>query len=424
MTTNSNFPPNGPTATADGNAIPLRTVHPENLRLARQSLDQVLKANLGFVELFKRKHLLDEIETVFKKRGQQFRQAVVVGIGGSSLGVRVIRDFFNKEELLVLENVDHRDFTTMTKWIREPKECIFVFTSKSGGTLETLVSLELIQEWLKQKGLALKDQAVVITETKESSLYTWSQKNHVPYTEVPKDVGGRFSVLTPVGMFPARLMGLNPSLFWKGAEKVLANDRDLVNFIGEALESFDRQKWITQFWLYGTSLKTFGDWLVQLWSESLGKKMNRKGLESPRASTPMVAVGAIDQHSMLQQTMEGYKDKWPVFIRAHFLEQGGSTLHKSLFPETALVEGKKLGDVLRIEAQATREALEAQDISTFEINFSEVKEEVLGYWFFFFELAVAALGESMQINAFDQPGVELGKRLAQEKLKVERLSAP
>jgi glucose-6-phosphate isomerase len=185
----------------------------------------------------------------------------------------------------------------------------------------------------------------------------------------------------------------------------------------QSLKSFEREEWITLFWVYCNRLFTWGLWVQQLWAESLAKKKNRQGQEAPRASTPIALVGANDQHSVLQQVAEGARDKFIWFMRVRESETAGPVLKKSQFANQTYLEGKSLGALLSAESQATMKALQQNQVQSLCLEVDRLDEATMGALFMILELVVGALGEAFDINAFDQPGVELGKRLALEILK-------
>lgn len=357
------------------------------------------------------------------ERGQQIRQSfqqmVVLGIGGSSLGGRAILSALAPEQgqnLLFFENVDGFEFWRRLDQLKDLRTVHFVLVSKSGTTLETLTQASFVQEKLLEQGLDLKRQSTVITEKRQNPLYDWAQAENIPILEIPVDVGGRFSVLTPVGLLPTAFLGLDVLEMKKGAEWALNQKALWCELAHMSLQSFAREEWITLFWTYSDRLRDFGLWIQQLWAESLGKATNRKGGRAPRASTPMPLVGANDQHSVQQQVMEGAPDKFTIFIRDLEAESFGPKLEQNLFPHLKYTEGKVIGALLAAEAQATARALKESGRQSATLRVETLDERTLGALFMGFELLTGLLGECLDINAFDQPGVELGKKLAKEIL--------
>ncbi|MGZ3772373.1 MAG: glucose-6-phosphate isomerase [Pseudobdellovibrionaceae bacterium] len=388
------------------------------LAQCKESLQTFLnRKDIGFPFLVERMPLWQQSYEIGRQFNHRFKKLVVVGLGGSSLGTRVIAEVFRSKNLFFIDNVDALEFETLVEDLGDLRQVGWAFISKSGTTIESLCTLEFLDQLYKQENLVLASQSLVISENKENTLTQWAKTNGIPTCEIPVDVGGRFSVLSPVGMMPAAYLGLDLEKIRLGARKALLETDVIAQTMAQVAQSYQREEWITLLWFYNSRLKNFGAWYQQLWAESLGKKVDRKGKAAPRASTPMSAVGASDQHSILQQVMEGTRDKFVIFFRAEDAEGGSQKLHKAQFKETMDLEGRTMGELLRAEALATQEALTQNEVSTMTLKTKVLDEETLGYMFMFWQLVVAGLGEYLQIDAFDQPGVELGKRLAKQKLK-------
>lgn len=388
------------------------------LKTCEESLQTFLKRkDIGFPQLIERISLWEQSYKAGKEFNHRFKRLVIVGLGGSSLGNRVLAEVFRAKNLFFVDNVDALEFETLIEELGDLREVGWVFISKSGTTIESLCALEFIDQIYKEEGLGLASQSLVISEPKTNTLTEWAKANKMPTCEIPVDVGGRFSILSPVGMMPAAYLGLDLEKIRVGAAHALQDTKLISETMAQVAQSFKREEWITLLWFYNSRLKNFGSWFQQLWAESLGKKVGRDGGAATRASTPLWAVGASDQHSILQQVMEGAKDKFVIFMRVEESEAGSQRLHKSQFKETADLEGRTMGELLRAEALATQEALAENGVSTLTLKTKVLDEHTLGYLFMFWELVVAGMGEYMKIDAFDQPGVELGKRLAKAKLK-------
>lgn len=392
------------------------------LELAKNSrLSFYKRKDLGFPFLPERKNLVQSTISLAESFRSRFHTLVIIGIGGSSLGPRVLQEIFetplSTHKLLFCDNVDSIEFDKLLLQISDFSKTGWVVISKSGTTIESLMSLDLIHQKYQEKNLSLFKQLAIITEKKENPLSVFAEKNNIPSLEIPLDVGGRFSVLTPVGMFPAAFLGLSIEDFMKGAEVAINNHSLIEQIVAKTLSSYQKEEWITFFWFYSSSLKYFGGWLQQLWAESLGKRTDRTGQPAPRASTPFSAIGACDQHSVLQQVMEGTPDKFVIFTRVQTAEARQHLLKESLFPQHNFLKGKALGDLLAAEAQATSKALSEVNVSNCVLKLQNLNPTSVGELFMFWQLVVACLGEALNINAFDQPGVELGKRLAKEILK-------
>lgn len=392
-----------------------------SLKSAREALDKVIKnKSLGFHQLPERPQPWEECNTVAQKLRTQYSKMVVLGIGGSSLGGKVLQEAFAFQADRSVIFLDTIDPLHIDPWLQklklELKSVCWALISKSGNTIETLTQADYIHQFYQSQNLNWIQQCVVVTEPKSSPLGDFAKAHNIPRLEVPMDVGGRFSVLTPVGMLPAAFMALNLNKFRQGAQLALQSSECIAELVVQSEMSFARQEWITVFWSYSQCLKEFGAWIQQLWAESLAKKVDLTGKPAPRVSSPLPCVGPADQHSILQQIAEGTKDKFVIFLRHDQSENQGLEIKETLFAGGEIMVGKKLGTLLAAEAQATQQGLEQHGVSTLTIQIPSITEKELGFLFMFFELVVATLGEKLNINTFDQPGVELGKVIAKRIL--------
>lgn len=393
-------------------------IDPVVLQKCQESLKLFFeRKEIGFPQLPERVGLWQSAYKVGSDFANRFKKLVIVGLGGSSLGTRVLSEVFLAKNMYFVDNVDALAFEALIEELGDLKEVGWAFISKSGTTIESLCALELIDQVYSAEDLNLAKHSLVISETKQNSLTDWAKKNDLPVCEIPLDVGGRFSVLTPVGMMPAAFLGLDLERFRVGALWALKDTALVTQTMAQLMQSFERDEWISLLWPYNSRLKNFGSWYQQLWAESLAKPTTRAGQPAPRVSTPMWAIGASDQHSILQQVMEGTKDKFVMFLRVDESEAGSQVIRKAQFKETQDLEGRTMGELLRAEALATQEALNQSGVSTMTFKTKALDEQTLGFLFMFWQLVVAGIGEYIQIDAFNQPGVELGKRLAKEKLK-------
>lgn len=395
-----------------------KTVSETQKELSRTSVEHLFKPEYPLL-----KALQDQMRSAvsdfkpLENIKKNYSQFAIVGIGGSSLGIQVLSQYFSKSNFVYFDNIDAVQFENQMNSFENLDKVFWLFISKSGETIETLATLEFIDQIYQQKGKNLKTQSLVITEKKSNSLNMLAAKHGVPQYEVPIDVGGRFSVLSYVGLVPAYLMGLNITAIEAGARKALANKELVVSFVAEALASFDRQEWVTVLWSYSSQLKNFGFWWQQLWAESLAKKTSLNSQTVQRVSTPLPLVGATDQHSVLQQIAEGAKDKLVIFLRAGASESGHLRLQSSHCEPTKTLVGLRLGDLLKAEAMATQQSLTESGVSNFSLQIDQLDEESLGFLLMFSQLSVLALGKALNLNPLDQPGVERGKILCKALLK-------
>ncbi len=376
--------------------------------------------SLGFHQLPGRHALWTSCEEAAKQLRNKYKTMIVLGIGGSSLGGRVIKEALKSKtdrQVIFWDNVDPISIDSQLNCLKNELTTVcWALISKSGNTIETLTQGDYVNQYYKAHSLKWTDHCIVITEPKKSPLGDFADAHKIPRLEVPLDVGGRFSVLTPVGMLPAAFMGLNIQEIREGAEIALHSPEVIAELATQSEQSFARQEWITVFWSYSDLLKEFGFWIQQLWAESLAKAEDRKNKPAARASTPLPCVGPTDQHSILQQIADGAKDKFVVFMRHEGSESAGSLINETLFSCGDLMLKKKLGDLLKAEAQATQMGLTQKNVSNLTLTVPNMNEKVLGFLFMYFELVVATIGERLDINTVKQPGVELGKIIAKDLL--------
>lgn len=345
----------------------------------------------------------------------RFDHLIVVGIGGSSLGGQVLCSLSPSSRVRFIENVDPWGLEATVRGL-ELSKTLFAFVSKSGRTIETLASLDYLRELAAAAGVELTKQCVAMTAVPSSPLGRWAASAGVPTLALPEDVSGRFSVFTMAGLFPAAFDGLSLEAIRAGALQAW-NDRTLAaELMAASLSSFAREEWISLFWFYEGRGRLFGAWLQQLWAESLAKKVRRDGSAAARVSTPLAALGTVDQHSLLQQVAEGARDKWTVFVRFDETEKGPRTLAAATFEDCKHLVGRPLGRLMSAEANATERALAEMGVSTLVLRNEAFDARGVGRLLMFFQLVVGGLGEVLGIDPFNQPGVELGKVLALQDL--------
>lgn len=389
--------------------------------------DKVLSgADSGFSQVTQRDELWRTSEVRAQQIRRDFDQLAVVGMGGSSLGARAVYDFFQYEQfepgekILFFDNLDPLGVKRNLKRIKDPKRIHVALISKSGNTLETIALASVIEHYLSSHQIDLASRITIISEARENPLTKWAkQKSSIRgihlgdadslHLVLPNDIGGRFSVLTPVGLFPAAFLGIPLDELREGAAVALKQKELIFNLVNFMLHEWRQDKWLTLFWFYSDFFEAFGQWAIQLWSESLGKKHDRKGDRAPRVSTPLMAVGPRDQHSILQQVMEGFPDKSLFFfqVRRHESEK----LSRVEFDQFEKLNDLSLGQILSAQLSGTRSALKSDGRDSVLLEIETLDARSLGNLFMSFELLVSLLGEVLDINAFDQPGVEAGKSL-------------
>ncbi|MBC86420.1 MAG: hypothetical protein CL677_04510 [Bdellovibrionaceae bacterium] len=377
------------------------------------------RSDIGFKDVTHREDIWKASQARADQVKGDLTDLALVGIGGSHLGVEAIHNALHFGDLQVtfFDNLDPIYFKRKWSGLNSIENTHWVITSKSGTTLETLALANFIEQSLKAEGLDLASRCTVITEFKSNPLYTWAKAAGVEVLELSEDIGGRFSVLTPVGVLPAAIMNLDIEGLRKGATWALANEDFVCDLAIQFLHSLKDEKFISMMWIYSDQLNTFGEWWQQLWAESLSKKVSLSGEPGPTVSTPIACRGANDQHSLLQQVIEGQRDKLVGFLTVVANNDYGEAMQGDLFGVQSFCLGKKMGQILKAEADANMQAMRSGGIPAFHLEVEKVDESALGALFMSFELLVATLGEVFQINTFDQPGVEQGKVLTKQLLQ-------
>jgi glucose-6-phosphate isomerase len=348
------------------------------------------------------------------------KHLVHVGIGGSSLGPEMLLTALGVEKgkrVQFLNNIDPDALAhQMTEWALP--DTFFYVVSKSGTTAETMAALAIITSWLESKGVSAakwKEHLVVCTDPQKGDLRALARELHLSCLDVPSNVGGRFSVLTDVGLFPAAWAGVNVDQLLLGAETarglLLAKDADKNLLTRTALWIEARRlegRTMTVLMPYSSLLKDFTAWWVQLWAESLGKE--GKGL------TPVMAFGATDQHSQMQLFMQGPQDKAMLMldVAVHARDFAlKNTLNaaaaKALAPFT-------LGQLMEAEFSGTLKALEDEKRPYIRLTALQVDAQTVGALVLYFECLTVAVGLLLNIDPFNQPGVEAGKKYANDWL--------
>jgi glucose-6-phosphate isomerase len=384
----------------------------------------------GFFHLPTNEVLLNEVKDLHKKYSS-IKHFVHVGIGGSSLGPEMLISALAKSDVKFsfINNIDPERIEEQLKLI-DVDNALFFFVSKSGGTAEMTAAMSLIINFLEDKGLdqdAWKEKFVFCTDPEKSILLDLGKELNIPTLTIPSNIGGRFSVLTPVGAFPALFAGIDIDQLMLGAKKACdyCLDEDLENnpLLNTCSYLYDLKNFdITQtvFMPYSSKLRDFCFWFVQLWAESLGKKNNLNGEEVYTGLTPIPGYGATDQHSQMQLFMEGPLDKCILLLEVDKFSCDFDLKSKINFPSFKKLSSHTLGDLMKAEFHGTLKALEEMGRPNIHFQISENDENSMGELIIFFESLTALMGNYLEINPFDQPGVELGKIYAYEKLESGR----
>lgn len=389
----------------------------------------------GFWSLPKR--LSEQVEAVsatVQSLESSFTDILLLGIGGSALGAQAIDQALrhptltfspnptqaNTRRLHVLDNSDPWKLSGLLESLN-PQDTVAIVISKSGGTLETLAQWFVVKPWfLKSLSMEqLRKRCVFITDPERGYLRQDVRDNGWLSLEVPSNVGGRYSVLSAVGLLPAALLGQDIASILGGAEVMratcetqeLSENPAWLFAAAHVFHHIQHGRNIHVLWPYSEQLRVLGAWYVQLWAESLGKKITQDGRPFAYGPTPIYGVGSTDQHSSLQLLMEGPNDKLMTFMRIGRSQKDITLTHTpsplpSGFPS---LENRTLSSILDAQYRGTRDALFESGRPSLTLKIDAVNADSLGQLMFFFEAATAFAGLLYNIDPFDQPGVELGK---------------
>ncbi len=316
------------------------------------------------------------------KKYSKYKNIVIIGMGGSILGAKTIYSFFKKKIKKKIFFLDNLDLNFEYKKIKSLKNVCFILVSKSGNTLESITNFNI----LFSKKL-FNNKLILITETADNKLMAIANKCNAEIIEHKKFIGGRFSVMSETGMFPAALMNLNLKKF-KNLKKLLKDKNFIASLIQNvaSIYTLNTNNIKNSIILnYDSSLTDLGYWYQQLVAESLGKK--GKGIN------PMLSFGPKDHHSLLQLYLDGPRDKFFTFFNLEKKIKGNHDF-------------KNLKKIINAQSKALKKVFKLKKIPFRYINFKKMNENELGEILTFFVLETILLSRMMGINAFDQPAVE------------------
>ena len=386
---------------------------PQNIIEINENIFSICN-NLPALNITSDTELLNEIISITKDFMKGKETFVVFGTGGSNLGARALINVSIKENsnLLFYDNIDPNSFQRSFSNI-DFNSTAFIVISKSGKTPETLFQFGSIAELASQNNELenFYKNTLIITEFGNSPLFNIAKKYNCLLLEHKKDIGGRYSVFSNVGMVPAIIAGLNVQNIYEGANKVKnALENEQYYKIGQLFKYQNNLNLLSSVLMtYSDSLYYFGKWYLQLWAESIGKK--NQGI------TPIHSIGATDQHSQLQLYLDGPKDKFFTFITTNHSKKG---LHVNndimISAEVNYLVNRKMGDLMQAEQQSTLDVFNSKNIKFREIFIEIIDEKRIG------ELMAASIVETVAsciyfgVDPFNQPAVEAGKKLTKQYL--------
>jgi glucose-6-phosphate isomerase len=410
----------------------LKAIAPRIKDLTKQFTDERKAGKKKYRDLPYDDEMMDAIHREVEHFRDRCEVLVVLGIGGSALGNIALQNALNPytynlqsdrtrngPQIFVLDNVDPDQIKSVVDIITPKiKKTIINVISKSGETAETASQFILFRDLLMSKlGKKYKDNILATTDAKGGTLREICNSEGYRTLEVPDGVGGRFSVLSAVGLFSAAMCGIDIDALMEGARamdkrlksgEVLENPAALIAAIHFILN--ERGKPMSVMMPYSTSLYYLGDWFRQLWAESLGKAdgLKKKGVYA--GQTPIKALGATDQHSQVQLYREGPNDKIITFLEVERFS------NKLAIPTTMkgvetldYLAGSNFQTLINSEKLGTEYALMESQRPTMTVLFPQITPQTVGQFIYLYETAVSYMGGLLEINTYDQPAVQLGK---------------
>ncbi|EEO26316.1 glucose-6-phosphate isomerase [Helicobacter winghamensis] len=348
---------------------------------------------------------------------------IIVGIGGSSLGTKAIDTLLshqNNRKKIKLRFLEHTDPIMIQKDLRRVKyeDTLFIVISKSGLTVETTSLFKYILTRFSLLKSDRKNHLLAITDS-NSPLQKWCQKERIQNITISPNIGGRFSVLSAVGLLPLAILGYDIKKILQGAKQInddfFINRKD--NILKKALFLAKNETTypINVLFSYSSVFRHFNAWYVQLWGESLGKLDTH---QQKRGLTPIALIGSIDQHSFLQLIMQGPANKTITFLSVENLSQKPlyiPDISLEGLEETDFVNQTSFNQLLKLQCISTKESVISQNVPVDSIVLDSLNEQSVGALVFYYELLTSCVGILLQIDTYNQPGVEFGKKILREK---------
>jgi len=386
---------------------------PKNIESLNEKIKKICK-ELPSLNILRDNSLLEytiEQTEKFKKNKKNF---VIFGTGGSNLGARALINILTDQpkNILFFDNIDPLFFQNQLVNL-DIKSTGFIIISKSGTTPETLSQFGSVINIANEKNILEKlyENSLVVTEFKNSPLYNIAKRNNCMLLEHKKDIGGRYSIFSNVGMIPAILANLDVKKIHEGALRTFEKN-NFVNSLkfAQIFKFCSSNNYLLNVMMtYSDGLNYFGKWYLQLWAESIGK--NNKGV------TPLHAIGTTDQHSQLQLYLDGPKDKFFTFIKSSYKNKG-LKIDLEIMKEESVnyLVNKTMGDLMHAEQDATIDTFKSNNFKFREILLEEINEESIGSLMAESIIETIAACIYFDVDPFDQPAVEQGKILTKKYL--------
>lgn len=403
---------------------------PQIAQITADMADQRENGELTYRDLPYQEEMVAQVKEVVGKLQGSIDNLVVLGIGGSALGNIALQRVLNSPiynllpdrpgpRLFIMDNVDPVQVSSLLQYLDgQLDRTLFNVISKSGRTAETAAHFLVIQKTLKDKlpQAKLADHVIATTDPANGTLRKIADAENLTSLLVPDGVGGRFSVLSHVGLFSAAMCGID-------IEEILAGARDMDTRVKipelrgnpAALYAafqyyfYKRNKTLSVMMPYSFQLKDLSDWFLQLWAESLGKEKDLQGKKVYEGPTPIKALGATDQHSQIQLYREGPNNKVFTFLEVLNFDKDVLIGDAGDIEELAYLSNQKMSRLINSEKLATEYALVQSQRPCLTIRFPKINAYTVGQFIYLLEVATSYMGALLNINTYDQPAVELGK---------------
>ena len=393
-----------------------------------EAAKELLEGDLGFMQLPKTDQYAEDSKNLAEEiRNSGATDFIHAGIGGSALGPMAVQKALNHPYYNQLpdrggprvhfaENTDPSSLGAIFD-VADPENTWVNVVTKSGSTAETMANFLVVRGFLEDAiGDGYREKTVFTTDPEEGFLNEISAREDIKTLQIPQNVGGRFSVLSPVGLLPAAVADIDADALLAGAAQCVdeVNERgaDHPAIQGAAMHYLmdtARGRNVRVMMAYADALERTAAWFVQLWAESLGK--------DGKGSTPHGAVGTTDQHSQVQLYMEGPQDKVIEIVQVenHPRDLTMPEAYEDV-EGVGYLGGHSMAELLNVECDATQKALTEAGRPNCNITLGNLSAENLGYLFQALEVQTAICGSLYGVNAFNQPGVEAGKNITYERM--------
>lgn len=388
------------------------SIHLTQPEADREALARIRRECPPYMRVVLQREGLDQARALAEAKRKVFPNLIVIGMGGSILGTEAITEFVGpSKSLYFLDNPEEARIKQARKLVKKGTWGVLAI-SKSGTTLETQTMLSLLWDSLRSVHAERAGEfVVVLSSAPDSPLGRWAAREKIAVLSMPADLSGRFSVFSTVGTFPLHFAGYDVDALLEGATRgfdLLESPLGKNPVPAAAQVLLGRPFSPVALFIYGSHLRTMGRWFQQLWAESLGK-------DGKFGQLPFVAVGTADQHSILQMLMD-VPQSAAVWI---WLGAEGKRLVPDLTPFESPLKGLPVSTYLKAACQGVFEALGERNVDRLFLGFDRKNESAVGETLAMLMVLTQFVSIRLGVSTFDQPGVELAKKIANQKLKEE-----